>query len=392
MVARRANDGGDGRALRVAAHPDARLRGHRALRAHGGCGVGRRAQGDVQLHRPQRSPADPSAGGHSADLPGVCRARDAPRPPAGEGVHDRADVPLRRAGTRPLPGALSTLARGDRVRRPRDRRGDHPALPRAAAPPGRHAVGAASELDRRCELSAPLRRTAQRMARRARGRAGRRRPAQTRDEPVAGVRREDPVRPCCARGRPEDRRGALRGLPGAFRRRAQRSWSATPSPTSSTRRSSAGSTTTPGRRSSSSAPTRTRTRRSAAAAATTGWSSRSAGRRLLRSASVPASSGYCSRSKTRASHADQPGVEVFFVVEDPASRHVALQALAGLRRAGVSADTDYAGRSFKGQMTQAGRSGARTVVIVRAGDATIRRRGLGEQVVALDEVVATLTT
>ena len=30
-----------------------------------------------------------------------------------------------------------------------------------------------------------------------------------------------------------------------------------------------------------------------------------------------------------------------------------------LRRAGVSADTDYAGRSFKGQMTQAGRSGAR---------------------------------
>ncbi len=89
--------------------------------------------------------------------------------------------------------------------------------------------------------------------------------------------------------------------------------------------------------------------------------------------------------------ADQPGVEVFFVVEDPASRDVALHALAGLRRAGVSADTDYAGRSVKGQMTQAGRSGARTVVIVRAGDATIRRRGLGEQVVALDEVVATLT-
>ena len=42
-------------------------------------------------------------------------------------------------------------------------------------------------------------------------------------------------------------------------------------------------------------------------------------------------------------------------------------------------------------MTQAGRSGARTVVIVRAGGATIRRDGRGEQPVALAEVVATLT-
>jgi histidyl-tRNA synthetase len=89
--------------------------------------------------------------------------------------------------------------------------------------------------------------------------------------------------------------------------------------------------------------------------------------------------------------AEQPGIEVFFVVDDPASRDGALQALAGLRRAGVSADTDYAGRSFKGQMTQAGRSGARTVVIVRADGATIKRAGRDEQVVALGEVVATLT-
>jgi histidyl-tRNA synthetase len=89
--------------------------------------------------------------------------------------------------------------------------------------------------------------------------------------------------------------------------------------------------------------------------------------------------------------AKQPGVEVFFVVDDPAARDAALQALAELRRAGVSADTDYAGRSFKGQMTQAGRSGARTVVIVRAGGVTIERDGRDEQVVALGEVVATLT-
>ena len=98
------------RALRLAAHPDARLRGHRALRAHGRRGLRRRAQGDVHLHRPQRPLADASARGHGADLPRLHRARHAPRAAAGEGVHDRADVPLRRAGTRPLPRALAALA------------------------------------------------------------------------------------------------------------------------------------------------------------------------------------------------------------------------------------------------------------------------------------------
>jgi hypothetical protein len=42
-------------------------------------------------------------------------------------------------------------------------------------------------------------------------------------------------------------------------------------------------------------------------------------------------------------------------------------------------------------MTQAARSGAGTVVIVRADGATIRREGRGEQSVGLAEVVATLT-
>ena len=74
------------------------------------------------------------------------------------------------------------------------------------------------------------------------------------------------------------------------------------------------------------------------------------------------------------------------------TRERVLLALAELRRAGVSADADYAGRSFKGQMTQAGRTGAKTVVIVRGDEAAIRRHGRDEQVVALDEVVATLTT
>jgi histidyl-tRNA synthetase len=89
--------------------------------------------------------------------------------------------------------------------------------------------------------------------------------------------------------------------------------------------------------------------------------------------------------------ADSPKLDVFFVVEQGAPRERVLQSLAELRRRGVSADADYAGRSFKGQMTQAGRTGARTVVIVRDDDATIRRSGADEQVVGLDEVVATLT-
>jgi histidyl-tRNA synthetase len=89
--------------------------------------------------------------------------------------------------------------------------------------------------------------------------------------------------------------------------------------------------------------------------------------------------------------AEQPGLDVFFVAGEDAPRARILQLLAELRHGGISADTDYAGRSFKGQMTQAGRTGAQTVVIVRGAEATIRRGGRDEQVVALEDVVATLT-
>jgi histidyl-tRNA synthetase len=68
-----------------------------------------------------------------------------------------------------------------------------------------------------------------------------------------------------------------------------------------------------------------------------------------------------------------------------------LPVLAELRRGGVSCDVDYAGRSFKGQLTQAGRTGARTTAIVRGDGVTLRREGQADQDVSLADVVATLT-
>ena len=83
------------------------------------------------------------------------------------------------------------------------------------------------------------------------------------------------------------------------------------------------------------------------------------------------------------------GVDVFFVVEDGADRARVVAALAELRARGVSCDMDYAGRSAKGQFTQASRLGARTTVVVGADAARIRRAGR-EETVSLDDVVATL--
>ena len=193
------------------------------------------------------------------------------------------------------------------------------------------------------------------VARRARRRARRGGAAQARDEPAAGLRRQEPAASRGARGRAEDRRVALRRVPRALRRSSSGTSTRSACRTCSTRRSCAGSTTTRARRSSSSGPTRTPTRRSAAAGATTASSRRSAARRRRGSASAPASSGCCSRSRTRASPGSRRTLDVFVVV-DGGSRETAQTVLQQLRRAGVSADMDYAGRSIKGQMTQAART------------------------------------
>ena len=80
----------------------------------------------------------------------------------------------------------------------------------------------------------------------------------------------------------------------------------------------------------------------------------------------------------------EPGIDVFFACEDEAPRERVVALMAELRRRGTSCDADYAGRSLKGQLTQAGRLGAATTVIVRAGDALVRRHGTEDEVVELD--------
>jgi histidyl-tRNA synthetase len=72
---------------------------------------------------------------------------------------------------------------------------------------------------------------------------------------------------------------------------------------------------------------------------------------------------------------EPPQVDVFLAVEDVGRRLELLALLTGLRAEGRSAEVDYAGRSLKGQLTQARRLGARTVVIAGAEEATIRRQG-----------------
>jgi histidyl-tRNA synthetase len=80
-------------------------------------------------------------------------------------------------------------------------------------------------------------------------------------------------------------------------------------------------------------------------------------------------------------------IDVFIAVEDDAPREQIARWLAELRGMGVSADADYAGRSLKGQLTHATRLGASTIVVAYPDGAVIRRTGVPDEEVSLDEVV-----
>jgi histidyl-tRNA synthetase len=85
------------------------------------------------------------------------------------------------------------------------------------------------------------------------------------------------------------------------------------------------------------------------------------------------------------------GIDVFFVCGEDADRPRVLAQMTKLRAAGLSCDTDYAGRSLKGQMTHAGRLRAGRIVRVSADAAVIRMDGVDlPDPVPIDEIAATL--
>jgi histidyl-tRNA synthetase len=84
----------------------------------------------------------------------------------------------------------------------------------------------------------------------------------------------------------------------------------------------------------------------------------------------------------------EPAIDVFFALDEAAPRERVSQWLGELRAQGRASDTDYAGRSLKGQLTHAARLGAATTVVVRADGATIRRSGHEDLEVSLDDVPA----
>jgi histidyl-tRNA synthetase len=84
-------------------------------------------------------------------------------------------------------------------------------------------------------------------------------------------------------------------------------------------------------------------------------------------------------------------IDVFLALEDGAPRSAVARWLAALRSAGVAAETDYAGRSLKGQLTQARRLGAAATVVVGPESATLRRSGAADEPLAHDEIVSRLS-
>ena len=330
-----------------------------------GDGLGRRAQGDVHLHRPRRPLAHAAAGGRRRRS---CRAyleHGLHREPQPQKLYTIA--PMFRYGAPAegaLPRALAARRRGDRPEDPAIDAEVIQLYDTLLAPARRHRLPASSSTrsaDR--ELPARLSRRAgpwlaeQRgPARRGDARAGGRDPLRALDNIVAkpAAVQRDPRRGA------RDRRLALRGVPRAFRCRPRR-------PRRIRRRAT---TLVPTLVRGLDYYTRTawefigpmdgsNSSRSPAAGATTGSSRRSAARPRPASASVQGSSGCCSRWRTAGVTAEPPRIDVFFALDAGAPRErvsawIAAPARARRRRA----DTDYAGRSLKGQLTQAARLGA----------------------------------
>ena len=101
------------RARGLRADRDARVRGHRGVRARGGGVHGHRPEGDVHVRGQGRPLAHAAPGGHRRHLPRVHRARHAQAAAAGEGLGGGPVLPPRGARR---PGASASSRRSTRRR------------------------------------------------------------------------------------------------------------------------------------------------------------------------------------------------------------------------------------------------------------------------------------
>jgi histidyl-tRNA synthetase len=82
-------------------------------------------------------------------------------------------------------------------------------------------------------------------------------------------------------------------------------------------------------------------------------------------------------------------IDVFFIVDEGADRAQVVAAMAQLRARGLACDTDYFGRSKKGQLTQAARLVARKTVIAGPDGFRLVRPG-GDEPTSVEELAASL--
>jgi histidyl-tRNA synthetase len=83
-------------------------------------------------------------------------------------------------------------------------------------------------------------------------------------------------------------------------------------------------------------------------------------------------------------------IDVFVALHDGGDKPRVLPLVQELRRRGLRADVDYAGRSLKGQLTHAGRLGAKAIVEWGPERSTVRRRGQQDEEIPTAELAERL--
>ena len=85
-----------------------------------------------------------------------------------------------------------------------------------------------------------------------------------------------------------------------------------------------------------------------------------------------------------------PALDVFIALAPGGPKDRLLPLLAELRRSGLSADVDYAGRSEKGQLGYAGKRNAGAIVLWDPERSVVRRRGEQDQEIPTSELLEAL--